>query len=49
MTIKYKLKNIFKSINHKEEKSTSKVVYCKKCMCPLFKDEIMCPDCLTQK
>lgn len=49
MTIKEKIREIIKIIKSEKKQKTSefKVVSCKKCMCPLFPDEIMCPDCLT--
>lgn len=53
MTMKEKLKNIYKIITYKEKRGivikTAKVVCCSKCMCPLFEGEIMCPDCLTPR
>lgn len=36
-----------KIINMENERSVA--ISCSKCGCPLFEDEIMCPDCLTPK
>lgn len=37
-----------KGLTDKENKRPV-AVNCKKCGCPLFKDEIMCPDCLAPR